>query len=128
VSNSFTALKQFDWNITDWKFEVQGRQSPAQQTRLTWKKKGNVWYVASIEETRGFAPQQARQVLRFDEFEPNVKIPSKLFHLSALELPVGAAICDRREQGHDWRRYRVIPNEDSHQFFDMEAEFESLPP
>ncbi len=108
--------------------ELDGQNEPAEQTQVAWKKAGGVWYVASIDTTLGYASGHARFLLRFNEFESNVIVPAKLFHLSALELPVGAGILDRRGLGSNvWRRYVNLTDDDSRRFFDMEAELESLP-
>jgi RNA polymerase sigma factor (sigma-70 family) len=124
-----TVLREFGWNLITWKYTLKGQSSPAGGINATWKKTAGVWHVVAMEETRGIAPEQSRHVLRFDDFTPNVATSAKLFRLSALELPEGAGILDRRTEGKgEWSRYRAFPGGNSRRFFDMEAEFEGLPP
>jgi hypothetical protein len=67
-------------------------------------------------------------VLRFDDFKANAAISPNLFHLAALELPIGARIFDRREDAPNQAYfYRAVPEDESRRYFDMEAELESLP-
>jgi len=128
VHESCTALARFGYNLSTWKVEVEGRPDYAQQEQATWKKAGYVWHRSSAEELRKTANGRARSVLRFTDFQANVAISPKLFHLAALELPVGAGILDRRENAEPrWHRYQAIPDSGSRRFFDMEAELEGLP-
>jgi hypothetical protein len=130
LHESCTALKKFDWHVSSYKVEVERQQAYVQETKSSWKKVGDVWYVASIEETRkgGAYRESYRSVLRFDDFKANVAISPKLFHLAALELPIGARIFDRREDAPNQAYlYRAIPEDESRRYFDMEAELESLP-
>jgi hypothetical protein len=130
VHTSHTALKKFDWHVSGYKVEVERQPAYVQETKTGWKKAGDVWYVASIEEThKGGADRESyRSVLRFDDFKPNVAISPKLFHLSALELPIGARILDRREDAFNRAYlYGAISEDESRRYFDMEAELESLP-
>jgi RNA polymerase sigma factor (sigma-70 family) len=121
VHASCAAFKQFDWNIALLKTQVAG-PGTLEQDQATWKKAGEVWYANSREKTE----RRVRSVLRIDHFKANVAVSPKLFHLAALELPVGAEIVDAREDGPvRTYLYQAIP--EGRGFFDMEAELESLP-
>jgi hypothetical protein len=128
IHESCTALKRFDFNISSRRVEIEGRRNYLQQEQLTWKKAGDIWYVANFEEILKTSQGQYRTLLRFNEFTANAAISPKLFQLSALELPAGAGILDHRENADPrWHRYQIIPEDGSRRFFDMEAELESLP-
>ncbi|HEV3444092.1 MAG TPA: sigma-70 family RNA polymerase sigma factor [Gemmataceae bacterium] len=130
IRKSCSAFKEFDWNVSDAKSEFDGRRLYVQETKATWKRAGDIWYVASAEKIRkgGDLEESYRAVFRFDDFKANAAISPKLFHLSALELPTGARIFDRREDAPNRAYlYCAIPEDESRRYFDMEAELESLP-
>jgi RNA polymerase sigma factor (sigma-70 family) len=126
VRESCTVLARFGWNVSMWKMEIEGQVPYVQQA--TWKKTANVWYRDTTVELRNTTRGKERSVLRLTDFRPNAAVSPKLFHLAALELPVGAVILDHRDNvERNRRRYQPISDDGSRRLFDMEAELETLP-
>jgi hypothetical protein len=64
---------------------------------VAWQRVDDLWYAASGTMERYKEGKQSEAYeWEFDKFEANVPVSSELFTLSALELPGGARILDRR--------------------------------
>jgi hypothetical protein len=99
VTVTFDVEKSNGWNVSRLTVQNDGDERPVQTYHATWKKAGDLWYVASMVEQ--FDLRQNGRVLRrwqmrYDTFEPNCEVPAKYFTKDALELHPRSRILDQR--------------------------------
>ncbi|KKK59511.1 hypothetical protein LCGC14_3033660, partial [marine sediment metagenome] len=74
----------------------------------TWEKKAGQWYAKSRSYEHHIDGKLVKSYeVKFEQFEPNVPVSPKLFTLTALELPGGARIFDRRPPAGGARTFKA---------------------
>lgn len=65
--------------------------------RFTWRRTNGIWNVEETTVERNFGEGKTRrEVLKYEEFMPNVEIPAKTFTMAALGMCENSRIIDRR--------------------------------
>jgi hypothetical protein len=99
VRVQFECPKKFGFNIARVQVSNRGTQRPAQESRIEWKLAPNeLWYVRSLQDDFVHLPEnkRSRRVLKYAEFEPNVKVDPKIFTYEWLRRPMESQIADSR--------------------------------
>jgi hypothetical protein len=90
------------FNVTAFRAFNPKQKNPVQSSEAIWKQADGKWYVSEfIEEwdNREVQPDRghfSRSTLKFDKFEPNVKVEPSLFSLNSVPIPARTRFIDRR--------------------------------
>jgi hypothetical protein len=103
---SFVASPSCGYNVSE--SDIRDGAFLGQQCTAKWQRNAGVWVVSELDKKLLYRDGNGVQWhLRFDSFEPNVKVSPELFTFASLGLPPGAGIIDRKPGGPDTRY--VIP-------------------
>ncbi len=90
----FECPKRFGFNVARIQFPDPVEGLPPLECRIEWKQaESSHWFVRSIQHEwliRNREPKRIRQVLKYSDFKPNVKVDASIFTTEYLEMPMAA--------------------------------------